>query len=300
MQHPTIDELTRWRRGEIEGEQVLTIGAHLAACPECVERATQRLGLAKAAHALFDDVASAPQRGTRWWPMAVAASIAIAVVSVLLLRPRENAPQPVFENTVKIQPTPTAPARVEERRDLSDTQITMPDVLRELRAQRDVLRGDGDSNMELTPSGVIVRSARPKFSWPASKDAQYVVQVFRDEQEVARSGTLTTPSWQPERKLMRNGTYTWQVRVTRNGDDTILPASPAPVARFHVLNTKTLAELEGTELTHPDDHLLLGILCARVGLVSEARAHLERVTDARDVETAKRIQQQLDAWRITE
>lgn len=174
----------------------------------------------------------------------------------------------------------------------------MPDVLRSIQPDVDVLRGSTEASEVFRPAGAIVKSTRPELSWPAANDAQSVVQIFRGEEEVARSSILTTSRWRPEHSLRRGVTYTWQVRVTRNGETQILPAAPAPVAQFHVLDAAALAELEAAERDRAGDHLLLGILHARAGLPDGARQHLGRVTDPRDAEVARRVARELDSWRI--
>ena len=174
----------------------------------------------------------------------------------------------------------------------------MPAVLRPMQSEADVLRGDAESSGTFSPAGIVVTAARPELSWPAGEGAQSIVQIFQDDDEVARSGVLTASHWTPERPLTRGRTYTWQVRVTQSGNTQILPASPTPVARFNVIDAKTAAELESAGRAHPDDHLLLGILHARAGLDAEARAHLRRVTDPRDADVARRVLREIDSWRI--
>jgi hypothetical protein len=123
------------------------------------------------------------------------------------------------------------------------------------------------------------------------------VQIFNGEEEVVRSAELDGSQWRPERALRRGMTYTWQVRVKRDGDTVILPAAPAPVAQFHILEAASLSVVESAEREHPDNHLLLALLCARAGLEADARAYLARVSDPRDKDVAERLRAQLDSWR---
>lgn len=287
----------RQARNEIE--------RHLAVCASCSDTVADLRAVA---------VPQSPP-ATRWWPIAIAASIAIIVISAALW-PRRNAPPQVLDRTISIQSTsPTTSTPVATPAGYSNpvwdvlvagvrkgAPIEMPDVLRAIRPNADILRGGAEASDAFRPAGVIVKSARPELGWPAGDEAQpatqYVVQIFHGDEEVARSGILTRPQWRLERNLRRGATYTWQVRVTQDAGTQILPTAPAPVAQFHVLDAATFAELEAAERDHPGDHLLLGLLHARAGLAVEARTHLGRVTDARDAEVARRAAREIDSWRI--
>jgi hypothetical protein len=95
----------------------------------------------------------------------------------------------------------------------------------------------------LAPAGVVVTSARPLFTWPAPPGARSVVEIFAGETEVMRSAELGTDRWRTTRDLPRGVTYTWTVRVEHDGSAQVLPAAPSPVARFHVLDGRTLDAL---------------------------------------------------------
>ena len=357
--HPTIDELTRWRLGEVDGEEVLAIGTHLASCRHCVSQAAERLQLDRAAATLCDDleaddvhpdverdlfafvggtagdrsadierhladcsscsetvadlrsVAVREPRPADRRLVAIAASIGVAIVVSAALWPRRD-PAPVAPRSAPVRAiprsaavaTPSGYARTDwnvlTERVRNGSPVEMPAVLRAIRTENDVLRGDVQASAAFVPSGVVVRSTRPYFSWPAPDKAQSVVQIFRDEEEVARSRVLTTSRWRPERNLQRGVTYMWQVRVTRDGNTQILPTAPTPVARFHVLDAATLSDLEAAERAHGGDHLLLGLLHARAGLGEVALSHLRRVTVAGDIDAARRVAREIESWRIAQ
>ena len=174
--------------------------------------------------------------------------------------------------------------------------IDEPEVLRSIRSEADVLRGPAGAQHSFDPSGVIVKTTRPRFTWPAAKGSTSEIQIFHDDSEVMHSGAIDTSSWQPQRELARGATYTWTVRVEHDGRSEILPASPAPLARFHIIDAATLADLESAERAHPGDHLLLGILDARAGLAAEAQSQLRLVTDRRDAAVAQRLMRNIDSW----
>jgi len=294
MDHPTIDQLSRWRRGEVAEEEVLAIGRHLAGCSECTTQSAQRLALDDAADAMYEDIATsaAPRRV---WPWLIAAAVAIAVLAPIVMREESPPPRPM-SHPPRIAVHPDAWSTLVERVRRGEA-IGEPDALRAVRGESDVLRGTTGAEQRFEPRGVVVRSTRPSFRWPAAKGATSRVQVFRGDTEVAQSGVLHGSEWRPEHDLERGATYTWTVRVERDGAATILPASPSPVARFRILDAATLAGLEAAERQRPDDHLLLGIVHARAGLTAEAKEHLRQVTSANDVDVARRITRDIDSWR---
>jgi hypothetical protein len=317
-EHPTIEDLQRFRSGQIEGDAVLAMGRHLASCSACVTKATQHLGLERTANALLDDfardnvapfdAAAKPVRLFSWPVLAAAASVAIAVISLLLWPDPAKPPaparhRPVIRTTTPPTTTvqPPRPRLREEWTDLMDRMrggapIPMPPALRAIRPEEDILRGSASTNDHFKPSGVVIRTTRPEMTWPAKSGAESVVQIFHDDEEVMRSARLTTSQWRPSSALARGETYTWQVRVTQGDASEILPASPTPVARFHVIDATTAAELEKAEQRHPDDPLLLGVLLARAGLTDDAREQLERVTDSEDEATATHVLHEIESW----
>src|SRR6185369_6217849 len=108
--------------------------------------------------------------------------------------------------------------------------IAEPAYLRELDPHAEVLRGTSGTKQTFDPSGVVLKSDRPMFTWPAPRGARSLVQVFRGDAEVARSGMLTGSRWTSAPRLERGATYTWTVRVEHDGTTDILPAPPSPVA----------------------------------------------------------------------
>jgi len=56
-----------------------------------------------------------------------------------------------------------------------------------------------------------------------------------------------------------------------------VPAAPAPLARFKVLDAGTAALLEQLERDHSESHVLLGILNLHAGIRAGAERHLKAV-----------------------
>jgi hypothetical protein len=144
------------------------------------------------------------------------------------------------------------------------------------------------------PSGVVIESTRPRFEWKAP-NVSSTVTIFSGDREIARSTPTTAGRWTPSRDLTRGLTYTWEVQFEKDGELQILPAPPAPPARFHVLDATTHDELEAARREHPSDPLFLGLLYARAGLVDAAIAELRRVRDPADAVVARRVLSQLES-----
>lgn len=301
--HPATDDLRRWRRGDVDEHEMLAIADHLSTCDECTAGAAQRLDLDRAAIGLCDELAdgtAATERrriAGRPWLFALAASVVIATASGVWLR---MIPPPRIENPPRISRATPAPSPIDEseafaRAIRNGASIPMPERLRSVLGEADVLRGTSAATDAVEPAGVVVTTARPEFTWPAPSGSRSVVEIFSGETEVMRSRALTTDRWQPTRDLPRGVTYTWTVRVEHDGNTQILPAAPSPVARFHVLDRATLETLDTAERRHAGDHFLLGLLYARAGVVDAARAHLVLVTDPADAAIARRVLHDLDS-----
>lgn len=86
---------------------------------------------------------------------------------------------------------------------------------------------------------------------------------------VATSPRLPGNSWTPP-PLKRGGVYSWQVKAVKDGREFISPRPPASQAKFRVLDSATLNELQQARRAYGSSHLLLGLLYARAGLLDEA------------------------------
>ena len=241
LEHPTAQELIRWRRGEVAEPEVIAIAQHLATCRECTSQWTQRLAVV--ADTLCTDIEGSTTQ-SRQWPLLIAAAIAIALIGSLLWTRK---PEPVVVAQI-VRQTQQPPSS-------QDAVARVAEIARSLRQEPDKLRGTAQSQEALAPSAVVVASARPEFRWPAPKGATSEVQVFRGDAEVAHSGALRTSAWRPPNDFARGVTYTWTVRIEHGGELEILPESPDPIARFHVLDETTLAELRRSP--HPEAQRVL-------------------------------------------
>jgi hypothetical protein len=248
----------------------------------------------------------------RWVAPLAAAAAVIAAVTVVITR---GADEPRLPPRVE-KPVAAAPAPMKEviherpryeraewnellRNVRSGAPLVMPAVLQTLRSGDDVLRGGDpdDAGESLTPTGVVIETARPTFTWPATDGGRYTVSVVDSTNAIVQSDLLTTNRWIAPNALRRGVTYTWQVEVQVEGaEPQVVPRPPSPPARFHIVDQRTLDELATAREHHGDDHLLLGLLYARAGLDARAADELRRIENEADATTAKRLLSDLGSW----
>jgi hypothetical protein len=129
-----------------------------------------------------------------------------------------------------------------------------------------------------SPIGKVIRENQPVLRWKPLKDANaYSVTIVDDKfRVVADSGKLSATSWKPSKPLPRGANYSWQVTAIKaDGSEIVSPASPAPQARFRVVEQTTIDEIGRLEKSGRRSHLALGVLYAQAGLKQEARREFE-------------------------
>jgi hypothetical protein len=131
----------------------------------------------------------------------------------------------------------------------------------------------------LSPVATVVREQRPQFRWtPFAEQTVYNVTIYdMDFHEVMKSGELQTTTWTPGTSLERGRIYIWNVSAVKEGE-TI--ASSAPGAKFQVLEQDKAEELERAEQQSGGSHLLLGILYAQNGLLTESKKEFAALAKA--------------------
>lgn len=151
------------------------------------------------------------------------------------------------------------------------------------------------------PAGVVVRDARPAFSWkPVEGADSYVVTVYRaGYEEAATSPRLTANTWTPPQSLARGRVYSWEVAAFGGGRRIAqAPAPPAPEARFQVLGEREERRLEATLARHPSSHLVRGMAYARAGLLADAEREFQSLLRANPrSRVARRLLDSLKAAR---
>jgi hypothetical protein len=130
------------------------------------------------------------------------------------------------------------------------------------------------------PVGRVVREDRPVLRWrPLAGAVSYNASVVNSNfQIVAESGPTHATEWTPPAPLGRGQTYYWQVTATlAGGEEVISPRTPAPRAKFRVLEESASEELRRIEESAPESHLARGVLYARAGLVEEAESEFRKL-----------------------
>ncbi len=131
----------------------------------------------------------------------------------------------------------------------------------------------------IAPLQTVTPSNRPLFRWNAFPGAtEYTIAVFdADLRPIAGPASTAETAWTPSRALPRDRSYVWQVTARRGSESVTIPAPPAPLARFKVMEEPTATALERIFRDEPRAHLLLGILYTQAGARDEALTHLKQV-----------------------
>lgn len=180
-------------------------------------------------------------------------------------------------------------ARSAVRRSLETSRVETPRVLDGLvGGEGGVLMSGAAAGVEAAgvpfalvgPVGRVVREDRPALRWrPLAGAVSYRASVVDSNfQVVAESQSTHATEWTPPAPLGRGQTYYWQVTATlADGEEVISPRTPAPRAKFRVLEESASEELRRLEESAPESHLARGVLYARAGLVEEAESEFRKL-----------------------
>ena len=160
---------------------------------------------------------------------------------------------------------------------------TPPDLDKVLGRTGTLMGGGGSVPFRLLrPVATAVVSDRPVFEWAALSGADgYRVGISdTDFNEIESSSVLKETTWAPTRPLKRGRVYIWQVTALVHDREVRSPMPPAPEARFIVLDSNTAAEMTVARQGYGQSRLLMGILCARFGLMDEAESEFEELLKA--------------------
>ena len=185
---------------------------------------------------------------------------------------------------------------------LSGGGLKRPDSLEALTAPRINLL-DRSSNVStfklLSPISVIIVDDQPTFHWqPLGGASNYTVSVFDSNfNPVMRSEPQPTTEWSPPTPLQPGKIYFWEVTALKDGQEIISPVAPAPRAQFKIVEAEKLGEINRVKRAHPDSHLVLGILYARAGLLTDAEREFQLLANANPrSQVARRLLRRVQAW----
>lgn len=175
---------------------------------------------------------------------------------------------------------------------LRNPDLEKPPSLRALAGTSDPQRGPHqDRELSLDePIGVVVESDRPNFRWSSSlPDANYELAVFDDTGRLVVRGATRKSEWQPEKPLVRDASYLWQVRAVAGERELVAPAADQPEARFGVLRADLATQI-ATARDRNAGHLVLGVLYFNGGAIAEARREFEALAaENPDSRVARRL-----------
>ena len=294
--HVTNVEIAKLARRELAPAEILAVARHLEECPSCRHEA--RLSPeAQLVDSVFDFDDVEPHRLRRGWTAAAAvAAIAAAIIVVVTLRspgPSSAPPRRAATAPPAVTPAPAETAWDVAVRDALAHGIARPAIVAEIRPRSDALRGKAQSNqVTLHPAGEVIDTAQPRLTWTPFRGARYVVTISDGNRAIASSAPLASASWIPPVPLPRAVMLIWQVEVRRAGRTEIIPAPPQPPAMFQIIDETTANDLAAAEQRRPNDHLLLGVLCARAGLKDRAERELQAASSA----DAARLLSEVQRW----
>jgi hypothetical protein len=127
----------------------------------------------------------------------------------------------------------------------------------------------------ISPVGKVIQSVRPTFRWKPVKDVTHYQVLLKDSAgKLIDSGKLKASEWTTNVPLKRGMLYSWQVVAVKNGREMIAPSPAQVAAQVKILAQAEVDELAQAKKSHPDSHLLLGILYAKAGLLDDATQEL--------------------------
>jgi hypothetical protein len=171
--------------------------------------------------------------------------------------------------------------RAEVERALAANRLTFPSELSQLGGRNGKLMGGAADAVPFaleSPTGEIIQTDRPLFKWRRLEGAAgYVVNIYDTNfNRVAGSPQISATDWQIDRPLARNKIYIWQVTAIKDGQEIKSPTRPAPDAKFKVIDAAQLNELDRLSREYKNEHLSLGVLYARAGLLDEAAREFQK------------------------
>jgi hypothetical protein len=190
----------------------------------------------------------------------------------------------------------TAPSYEQAVKDALRTErVRLPASLREVRTQSGTLMGGDQTEFSVrVPVGIVIETDRPTFRWTAlDGSASYSVTVYDSSlSKVAESGPLMSTEWTLPSGLGRGRIYIWQVRATKEGQQVVAPSPAAGRAKFKVLEQSKVEQIALAKQSGSKSHLVMGLLYAEAGLLSEAEHEFNALLSANpDSSTARKLLQ---------
>ena len=216
-------------------------------------------------------------------PSVLHASTLESSSSVIIARFNDGEGQITLDEEGKLSGVDQLPAAYRRmiKKALTDQRIERSPLQAESTQPGVRSRGEGGARSAkfsvIEPVGVVIQSDHPTFRWMQLNGATgYVVEVF-DEwfNPLVTSPQITDHSWTAPQSLKRGAIYYWQVKAIKDGQEFKAPRSPAPQAKFRILDKATADELAKARRAYASSHLTLGLLYAQAGLLDEAELEFQ-------------------------
>jgi hypothetical protein len=291
--HLSYEELASFVDGGLSAAERQDLEEHLELCETC-RRSREDLDALAAA---YRKAAPGGRRRAAVW--AAVTTVAAAAAFLLIWRRDRPPGRDDLHPSAVASPAPTSrtaaqdadlaglpPAlRAQVKAALREGRLERPAVLARLVSEPVTLLGAPSPPPRFSlavPLGTMVREERPAFRWhPLPGADDYEVRVYdADYHEVLASGPITSSYWVPAKPLDRGRLFSWVVTARWDGARILSPAPPAAEARFGVLGGSELILLTDAEHGAPQSHAALGVVCASLGLLDEAEAHLAAASEA--------------------
>jgi hypothetical protein len=268
--HLTEQELDRLATGTLTPDDRRCGERHLAECASCASEAADRRRWA-----------ASPSRRPSHLYLAAAAAIVVLVLVPFAVSRWSADDQPAVQ--VSLAGLDQLPAeQVANVRAALSAGVAEPPAWIVNANRQQTLMGTPtvETSFELTaPIRTATLSDRPEFRWTPlpGADAYTLAVLDTNLAEVIAPVKVTRPAWTPPQPFARGVAYVWQVTAHRGRDSVTVPAPPAPMAGFRVVDQAAADAIERVTRTRPRAHVLLGILLAQAGALPEAEAHLQQV-----------------------
>jgi hypothetical protein len=151
----------------------------------------------------------------------------------------------------------------------------------------------------LCPAGAMTELDRPTFRWrPLDNGAPYAISVIDSTGAiVARGQGILGNEWSATTPLQRGKTYTWEVvarGVSAPGGQVM-----KRTGRFTVLEQAQADGISRLRTTHADSNLVVGLACAKAGLLESAAKEFQVLAEANPGSpVVQKLSRQLSPWRM--
>ncbi len=310
FRHLSYEQMDDWVEDRLESADRELVMAHIGLCPPCARQliAYQEYAPVMAAPIQTGVYLAQPvQAKQSFWSFLKQPQYALgaaALIAFVIITPLTRHSAPPEQTGATIAPLNTAvdstiPSQGSPMIDqaLNATELdTLPDSLRagakevvegtSRPAALKGLNGSADEALEY-PRSEVVEETQPVLRWKAFGDT-YDVSLSDSRGLISRRGGVKDTSWTPTSPLIRDHVYSWEVES----------AGAKHKGTFRVLGENQHRELERVRAEHGSSHLVMGAVCAELGLLTPAKQEFEAMSkDSKMAQQAAKLLSHIDALR---